>query len=242
MIGVIASQAFVPNKFSGLNLWQDDSDIATIIELSGNVSQLGDKSGKGHNAVQLAGVSQPKTGVATIAGHNVLTFDGVSEFLDIPFSVELNPLSFTIFVVCRVTGDTGDFRSPLTSRNTGPSAGYILYAGRDDDWEFWLGTGGAFQGPQNGTRVVILGESVIAKMKGTSGDQILSINDILVDTATSNYNLNTSSPTRIGAGRSEGLGQFFFAGDIGEIILYNLSLAPNKVFELEQYLFSKWGI
>jgi len=73
-LGVIASQAFSPNKFPGLNLWQDYSDIATLTEIGGFVSQGGDKSRKGHNAVQLTGARQPQTGISSIGGRNVSEF------------------------------------------------------------------------------------------------------------------------------------------------------------------------
>jgi len=245
-LGVIASQAFSPNKFSGLNLWQDYSDIATLTESGGFVSQGGDKSRKGHNAVQLTGARQPQTGISSIGGRNVLTFDGVDDLLDIPFSSELNPLSFTIFVVCRVTGGTSSFRSPLTSRESAPTRGYILYAGSNNNWQFWVGiNGGTWGGPQGGTRSATLGESVIVTMIGIGdvfGSQSLAINGAQVATATSSYSVNTLNPTRIGAGGSGGSGQFFFPGDVGEIILYDSILAGNKVLEVENYLSPKWGI
>lgn len=61
-------------------LWLDASDISTITESSGSVSQWNDKSGKGRNLVQATGASQPTTGSATQNGLNVLSFSS-SQFL-----------------------------------------------------------------------------------------------------------------------------------------------------------------
>lgn len=242
-IGVVASQAFSPNKIAGLNLWHDYSDLATIIDSGGFVSQGGDKSGKGHNAVQLIGGRQPQTGINSIGGHNVLTFDGSDDLLDIPFSTELNPLAFTIFVVCRVTGGISSYRSPLTSRETAPNnRGYILYAANNNNWQFWVGTGSSWGGPMGGTRSVTLSESVIVTMTGTDGAQSLAINGDLVASQTSNYSVNTLFPTRIGAGATEGTGGFFLPGDVGEVILYDSILTGNKILGVENYLSPKWSI
>ena len=42
-----------------------------------------------------------------------------------------------------MTGGQGTFRSLVTSRDyaAGNSRGYILYAGSDNNWQFWTGNG-----------------------------------------------------------------------------------------------------
>jgi len=103
MSGVIASQAFTPNKQAGLKLELDPSDRGTIIDSGGNVSQETDKSKDGNHATQLTGSSQPLTEVDTINGKNVLTYDGDDDFLVGATASRAIPLSdHTLFLVCRM--------------------------------------------------------------------------------------------------------------------------------------------
>jgi len=64
-IGIKASQAFSPNKIADLALWLEATDLGTIIESGGAVSQWNDKSSNGLNVTQGTGSAQPMTGVNT---------------------------------------------------------------------------------------------------------------------------------------------------------------------------------
>jgi hypothetical protein len=59
------------------DVWFDASDSSTITEIGGRVSQLDDKSNNAvpQNIAQGVGSEQPQTGVDTLNGLNVLTFD-----------------------------------------------------------------------------------------------------------------------------------------------------------------------
>ena len=61
----VVSAAFTPASLSGLTLWYDPSDAATITESGGAVSQVDDKSGNDYHATQATGASQPTTGTRT---------------------------------------------------------------------------------------------------------------------------------------------------------------------------------
>lgn len=62
-------------------LWLDASDLTTITESSGAVSEWRDKSGNGYAFTQATSTSQPTTGSTTQNGLNVLSFDGTNRFL-----------------------------------------------------------------------------------------------------------------------------------------------------------------
>ena len=82
---------------------------------------------------------------------NVLHFNGRDSKVDIPFSAQLNPKSFTVEIWAKAIGGSGTWRSPLTSRDDGPARGFILYAGENNDWQFWIGMGEGWvtiSGPQ----------------------------------------------------------------------------------------------
>lgn len=72
-------EAWSPLDLDDLVAWWDASDLATITESGGSVSQWDDKSGNGHHLVQETGSAQPTTGARTQNGRNVLDFDGVTD-------------------------------------------------------------------------------------------------------------------------------------------------------------------
>lgn len=77
-----ASTPFTPASISGLALWLDASDAATITQTAGSVSQWNDKSGNGNHMLQGTGSRQPTTGTRTINGRNVIDFDGTTDSME----------------------------------------------------------------------------------------------------------------------------------------------------------------
>jgi len=104
-----------PSGLTGLNLWLDASDAATITEASGSVSQWDDKSGNGNHATQGTGAYQPTTGVSTVNGLNVLEFD--EDFLSLSPKVDFRSIIFvtnnaevgTAVVAAAMCGYGGDY-------------------------------------------------------------------------------------------------------------------------------------
>jgi hypothetical protein len=96
--------------------WYDPSDISTITDTAGAVSQIDDKSGTEH-LVQAVGSKQPTTGTRTINGLNVLDHDG-DDFLE--------KLSFTLpssgdvafFMVCEIDSVDNTFDSIFSVNGT----------------------------------------------------------------------------------------------------------------------------
>ena len=66
---------------AGYALWLDASDTSSITSSGGAVSQWNDKSGNGWHVTQLTAGNKPTTGVNTINGLNVITFDGSNDYL-----------------------------------------------------------------------------------------------------------------------------------------------------------------
>jgi hypothetical protein len=76
------------NKFNAwtpystaMHAWYDASDVGSIIQSSGAVSQIYDKSGNGRHIVQASAPNQPTTGAATLNGLNLISGDGVAKYL-----------------------------------------------------------------------------------------------------------------------------------------------------------------
>ena len=78
-LGIVASHRtppFTPANLTGLQVWYDASDTATITHSAGAVSQINDKSGLGRHATQSTAAAKPTTGTVTQNGKNVLAHDG----------------------------------------------------------------------------------------------------------------------------------------------------------------------
>lgn len=70
-----APAAWTPANLASLVAWYDASDLSTITESGGLVSQWDDKSGTNNHVTQANASDQPKTGIDTLNSLNVLTFN-----------------------------------------------------------------------------------------------------------------------------------------------------------------------
>ncbi len=103
-LATISSQAFSPNKFSGLQLWLDASDLSTIVESGGVVSQWNDKGSNDNNATQSINFERPLINVNTINNLNALAFNGFSSNMTIPGVANLVESDYTLFFIADFGG------------------------------------------------------------------------------------------------------------------------------------------
>ena len=163
-------------------------------------------------------------------------FDGIDDKVDIPYTSILNPNQFTLSLWVKVTGGQGTDRSPVTSRQAMPSAGgYIFYARSTNVWEFWIGnvtwgntTGGS----------VVLNEWTYLTATYNNGTTNHYENGVFKGKLTKTLLVNSSKPFRIGAGATEGTGDFWFPGTVGEVALYRRALTPLEI--QHNYVATKW--
>jgi hypothetical protein len=161
-----------------------------------------------------------------------LSFDGVNDYVEVPYSASLNPSEFSISVWARVDGGQGTWRSVITSRDSGPFRGYMIYAGADNKWQFWIGVSTSWlslYGPD-----VILGQWIHIVATYSGGIMRLYVNGSLYNTTSGTLALNTIRPLRIGAGQTEGAPAFFFNGLIDEVRIYNRALSDAEIQALYQ--------
>jgi hypothetical protein len=196
-----------------------------------------DYSGYGNNGTLYSGSTvcsnPPTSGCPTwIDGKfgKALSFDGVDDYVEVPYSASLNPSEFSISVWARVDGGQGTWRSVITSRDAATFRGYIIYAGVDNKWQFWIGDSTAWiplYGPD-----VILGQWIHIVATYSGGVMRLYINGSLYSTRSGTLALNTIRPLRIGAGRTETTPGYFFNGIIDEVRIYNRALSDEEIKEL----------
>ncbi|HTG43679.1 MAG TPA: LamG-like jellyroll fold domain-containing protein, partial [Verrucomicrobiae bacterium] len=128
----------------------------------------------------------------------------------------------------QVTGGSGH-RSPLTSRGDGPQTGYIFYAEPGNTWQFWAGTSeplgwSILQGPAVQPNAYA---HLVGVYDGTN--LFFYVNGLLQRQLPVTFAQNLLNPLRIGAGATEGEGNFFFEGTVDEVAIYNKALGEDRI-------------
>ena len=156
-----------------------------------------------------------------------------SSNLEVPWHPDLNPDVFSVECWARATGGAGTFRAVISSRNdqNATVSGYTIYAGDDNQWQFWTGSGttGAWD-PVIGPAVV-LNEWV--HLMGTFDGTVkrFFVNGVLSGTGTSSvFNPNKIQGMRIGAGANESpVPGFRFTGEIDEVAVFPKAFSETEV-------------
>lgn len=234
---------FVPTNITNCHLWLDGGDKSSITHVSGDVSQWNDKSGQNNHAVQTVTPDKPMTNVNTLNSRNVVTFAG-SEYLSIPYTAELNPTEFSVFVVVNSSDVEGNTQGVVSNlQNDGDTdGGFDIDIGDVRNVSFRASNGSANSAVivnANSPPAVDTYYLVNANITGTTPD--LFINGIQqTDTETGSINYDSNTPFIIG--RMAVSGGDGLQGNIAEVIVYNRKLTPTERQQVEDYLNYKWSI
>jgi alpha-tubulin suppressor-like RCC1 family protein/uncharacterized protein YpmS len=155
-----------------------------------------------------------------------LSFDGGSDYVQMPYNANLNPSIFTVSLWVKVEGNENVYRSPITSRNGSTITGYLIYAGPGNRWEFLIGSGSWHDiiGPP-----VVLNEWTHLAMTYNGTDFTAYINGEQLGSETASFVQNTTSPLRIAAGTTESTPSYYFNGKIDEVRIYNIALSQAEI-------------
>lgn len=184
----------------------------------------------GNDGTYLNGVTLGVPGAILRDSDTAANFDSAThQKMDAPWTETQNPPQFTAEVWARVTGNNGNYRSPLTSRADSPQRGFIFYAEPGNTWQFWSGKGDqsgwdSIAGPsvsENGW------DYLVATYDGTT--KRFYVNGTEVGTSIAAFAVNDTSPLRAGGGATEGSGDFFFQGDVDEVAIYPVALTPEQI-------------
>ena len=197
----------------------DEANLVALYAFEGDFSDsAGSHPGTAMGGVQIA--SDPARG-------QVLSLDGTDDAVDVAYSAELNPEVFTASLWANPDPGGTSHRSPLTSRDDSPQRGYIIYIEPGNTWQFWTGTGAAWNSPAG--PAAQLGEWTHVAASFENEQKKFYINGRLVGEGTAPLDLNTEQPLRLGAGASEGPGNYFFPGMIDEVRIYDRALSAEEV-------------
>jgi hypothetical protein len=170
-------------------------------------------------------------GAVTNDSDTAVRFDGAGAKADVPWAAALNQSNFTVACWARVTGSSGTYRSPVTSRADGSTRGYIFYASPGNAWEFWTGTGGPIGTWHTLTGPAVLNDTwvhLVGTYDGTN--KCFYVNGMLVGTAAVPFAPNPDRPLRIGGGATDQPGgDFFLPGDVDEVAVYGKALSQERV-------------
>lgn len=163
----------------------------------------------------------------TAAGFNALT----PGYVEVPFAPELNAPAFTVECWARVTGGQGTYRSVVSSRSVSPLGGYMLYAGGDNRWQFFTGPAAGDLSAWQVTWGPPIADGQWTHLAATFDGalQTFYVDGALVARQALRVTPNGSRPLRLGAGATEGAGDFYFTGEVDEVAVYDRALTPARI-------------
>ena len=203
--------------------WYDASDLNTITEDSGKVSQWDDKSGSGYHLEQLTASNQPSIGTGTISGLNAIEFQ--DRLLGSPYAQYLNvntnlpQFDYVAVVFNRTFGQV--FSQAVGSQTLGGGNNYTVQYRGDFAPDRWQNS--SFT---NGNPVSLNGALALFDPPAC-----LVVRDNL---ALTDFDL------QVGADR--GLSNRSWDGFMGEIICGSGTLTMELRQKIEGYLAWKWGL
>ncbi|AUC75481.1 T9SS type A sorting domain-containing protein [Olleya sp. Bg11-27] len=205
-------------------------------------SVLEDQSGNNFSFVDGAGSVLNSN---TVNGYNAYGFNGSNQYLQKSFESKLNPDEFSVFSVSNVSNSSA-YKAVLSNRDDpagSATKGFILYATPSSDtWSFWTGTNTSWL--TTGGSLATTNNWSVQNLfyKNETGGKRLFINNTLNATSTHGMVVNSSRPFRIGAGRNESTPDYFFKGEIGEIVMYDAVLNSAQRIIVNNYLSAKYNI
>ncbi|OEK08922.1 hypothetical protein A8C32_14635 [Flavivirga aquatica] len=226
---------------SNLVLWLNADDITGTN--GSTITNWTDSSGNNYDFTVGNGAT---FNTATVNGYPAFNFDGTNDYFERAFTSNITPAEFTIFSSTNVNSSTS-YKAVISNRDD-PSGsetrGFILYSiPNNNNWQFWTGrTNNPWQSTTGGTSTAgnWAGQTLQYTTAATN-NKTLYINGSLDATSTHTMASNTVRPIRIGAGRNEITPNYYFNGDIGEVIMYDTDINAAQRIIVDNYLSAKYN-
>jgi hypothetical protein len=243
----VGAPTISPNDLSGLALWLDAADAASLTTSGASVSAWQDKSGGGHHFTQSSSGSRPDLVTAQSNGLAAVRTDGSNDFLSADFS-DLSLDGMTLFMVAAV--DPSDADAGIFSVYDDSAS-----ADNDDEDAFVLtadGAGGVSLNREltdpdplqlNGLDVDTAPAILVAAMAAATAKLEVNGGADISDTYDDTDPMDPTDAT---------LGARWFGGaldsgnrganDYHEVLLYDRVLSNQEIIDVNAYLASKWGL
>ena len=235
---------FSPSSISGLKLWLDADDSATITLNGSNVSQWNDKSANAFNFTQSTATNQPARTLSGQNGKTVLTFL-TNDFMR-NTAINWGASASTLFIVGKEDNASRTDYTCLFTTGTGATG----------QWAYGI----ALKPPGDNNRLAIfsIGQNLTRftnQMTGSNADILcFTSNGISSGNVTANLFLNAaadaSNPLTYSLGTSSaagaqlcanGAGGETYSGTICEVIMYDTVLSSANRILVQDYLKTKWA-
>ncbi len=160
-----------------------------------------------------------------------LAFDGSNDYVSVPYNAALNTNTFTFQTWVKIKGGQGSYRAVLSNRTTAAvEKGFILYAGDNNNWLFWTGTGSSGWNALNSSTAVVLNQWVNIAGTYDGATMKLYVNGTLAGSlATTTFVPNPSSDLRIGAGGGSTPPDFYANSEIDEVRIWNTARTQAEI-------------
>jgi hypothetical protein len=257
ILGILGSQrvSFNPASIAGIKAWYDASDTTTI-SLSGSaVTQWNDKSGNSYNLTQGTSARRPQSGVNTLNGRNVITFDGNDVLIAASapnWTFLSNSGGATVFMAAYYDTTAAQTMIFDTSTSTTGAVGVTTFRGSSDKLGAFVayGTGGQYVSLDSNLPTLTDGAASYWSLKldnsnATAANRIKAQVNGGSETGANTY---TNTPSSSAPAQSLFLGSYDtsgsqgFQGRVAEIIMYSGILSSTDIATVNAYLASKWGI
>lgn len=254
----------VPPKFSGLQIWLDAADTATLydsttggslVAADGGVARWEDKSGNDNHATQGTGGSQPLRKESVINGLDVMRFDGTDDFLAADgLTSAISDLSGSLTFFAVVSRDSTG-RTDQIFTLFGPAEGSDV---NSDGLQFYYSNAelltaqsrqydGGFTDKLCQSDATTAAPALLTFRGLSSSSWRVNGTDITASGTTTDLTFASGvslSLATVGArrrGDTPDVAQYF-DGDVCELIIYNTALSDTDRDEVESYLTAKWAI
>lgn len=223
---VVHDRKFRPWHLSGLAMWLDGADAASIaLDGSNNVSQWNDKSGNGRHVTQATSGSRPAYITAGINGLNCLSFDGSDDLMVTSGSSTISQPNTTFVVFRPIAGGTNP------QLFDGSSARQYIYFPSTTSVQAYANSA------LTPTITSVVGTTSQAAVVFNGSSSVFLLNRVQI----SSGNLGSSGigpEITIGANR---FGGGPWKGYIAEHLIYRRMLDASEIMQLGNYLATKWG-
>lgn len=246
--GAGGSGPFTPATLSGLILWLDAQNVASItMDGSNRVSQWNDLSSSNAPATAAVLANQPVYAAAQINAFPAMTFNGINQYFDVPLFPTI--LECSVFVVVNsITSATSRVVFGKRSNSNGvpvsaliqiTTTGTNTFTARDNLGAIGTATAaGSVTGPYciSGIKQIVGGVTMNLSVFRNNANTGVA-NGIAYSTTTGDNN------TTVGAqyGGSP-VPNSYTNSPIGEVVVYNRALTTPEQAQVYAYLQVKWGL
>lgn len=223
----------VPLQVTGLTLWYDLQDAATVTVTSGKVSAIADKSVSANNASQGTAGNRPVYNATSLNSNPGMEFDGTT--LQLNAGAAFAKLPGTYFVIAKKSGSLSSKGAVLGGTFAyGPVylIGDYFYAAD--------ASGGGIEFDSPG--ITLNTAFMYTGFYGTNNsDTKMYLNNTNLTPFAANTHLSAAGLTSVTYIGSDNANARSFYGSIGEILIYDNLISGADRTKIYNYLKAKWG-